>query len=151
MTNSFFADAQITPSAHTGPVSAEDVAKMPLLCGAINESLRCYSAAPNTRRFATEELELGGYRIPAGSSIILDIWAMHRCDLVVVCVWLFNFVRVQQARSGSWARTGSPRGPASFSSFGQCTGVHCVFCVCRGLLRGFSGQQQPQLRMKEQA
>ena len=65
----------------TGPVVAEDVAKMPLLAGAINEALRLYSAAPNTRRVATRDCELGGYAIPKGSDLILDLWAMHRVSV----------------------------------------------------------------------
>ncbi|GBF94619.1 cytochrome P450 [Raphidocelis subcapitata] len=63
-----------------GPVTAEDVARMPFLAGVVNESLRAYSAAPNTRRIATEDCQVGGYDIKAGTSLILDIWALHRND-----------------------------------------------------------------------
>jgi hypothetical protein len=63
-------------AAHFG---ADDVAAMPLLGGVVNESLRLYSAAPSTRREAAADAELGGYFIPKGAAVSLDIWALHRC------------------------------------------------------------------------
>jgi cytochrome P450 len=74
-----------------GPVVADDVAKMPFIAGCINEALRCYSAAPNTRRIAAEDAVVGGYAIPKGTSLILDIWAMHR--------WALGFCRQGPGRA----------------------------------------------------
>lgn len=44
----------------------------------IKESLRLYPSVPNFKRIITEDFELGGYTIPAGTTISMHIYALHR-------------------------------------------------------------------------
>ena len=44
----------------------------------IKESMRLYPPAWSLARKATEDFELRGYRIPAGSNIVMSQWIMHR-------------------------------------------------------------------------
>jgi len=45
---------------------------------AIKESLRLYPPAWGLARTVIKEFELGGYRIPAGSNVVMSTWVMHR-------------------------------------------------------------------------
>lgn len=55
-----------------------DIPKMKYLECCIKESLRLYPAVPNFKRIITEDFELGGYQIPAGTTISMHIYALHR-------------------------------------------------------------------------
>jgi cytochrome P450 len=44
----------------------------------IKESMRLYPPAWSLARTAATDLELGGYRIPAGSNVVMSQWIMHR-------------------------------------------------------------------------
>lgn len=44
----------------------------------IRESLRLYPPAPIHPREPTEDVEIGGYDVPAGSFIAISAWALHR-------------------------------------------------------------------------
>ncbi|KAI8475484.1 MAG: cytochrome P450 [Monoraphidium minutum] len=61
-----------------GLVAPDDVAAMPFLAACVNETLRCYSAATSLPRLAAQDVEVGGYLIPKGTRLQVDIWAMHR-------------------------------------------------------------------------
>lgn len=44
----------------------------------LKESLRLYPSVPNIKRHISEDIVLGGYKIPAGSVISLHIYSLHR-------------------------------------------------------------------------
>jgi cytochrome P450 len=44
----------------------------------IKESMRLYPPAWSLARTAATDLEIGGYRIPAGSNLVMSQWIMHR-------------------------------------------------------------------------
>ena len=44
----------------------------------IKESLRLYPPAWGLARTVIKEFELGGYRIPAGSNVVMSTWVVHR-------------------------------------------------------------------------
>jgi len=44
----------------------------------IKESMRLYPPAWGISREAVEECEIGGYRVPAGTQVLIVLWAMHR-------------------------------------------------------------------------
>jgi cytochrome P450 len=44
----------------------------------IKETMRLYPLYPSIRRDLDEGGELGGYRLPAGTVLSIDVWAMHR-------------------------------------------------------------------------
>ncbi|HLK52692.1 MAG TPA: cytochrome P450, partial [Candidatus Angelobacter sp.] len=56
----------------------DDLAQLPYLDWVLNESLRLYPPAWMQLRFVTEEVELGGVRLPAGTLLILSQWVLHR-------------------------------------------------------------------------
>jgi cytochrome P450 len=56
-------------------------ADLPALSNAervIKESLRLYPPAWGLARTVIKEFELGGYRIPAGSNVVMSTWVVHR-------------------------------------------------------------------------
>lgn len=57
--------------------TAEDVPQLAYCNAVIKESLRCYPVAWITRRVALEEVEIGGYKIAAGTSVFLSPWVVH--------------------------------------------------------------------------
>jgi cytochrome P450 len=44
----------------------------------IKESMRLYPPAWGVSRETIEECEIGGYRVPAGTQLLIFLWAMHR-------------------------------------------------------------------------
>lgn len=62
----------------TRPCTIEDAAKLKYLECCIKEALRLYPSVPNIKRDIHEETVLDDYVIPAGSTISLHIYALHR-------------------------------------------------------------------------
>ncbi|MEM9453561.1 MAG: cytochrome P450 [Myxococcota bacterium] len=56
----------------------DDFTTIPLLDACIRETLRLYPSAPMLPRRALVDEELGGYRIPAGTNLIVLPWLIHR-------------------------------------------------------------------------
>ncbi|MBP2327915.1 cytochrome P450 [Kibdelosporangium banguiense] len=54
-----------------------DLAKLPYLRQVVNESLRLHPPVPMTPREPVHDIELGGYRIPAGSTIFMSQHTVH--------------------------------------------------------------------------
>jgi cytochrome P450 len=57
---------------------AADFGKLPYLQGVMNESLRLYPPAYILARTSTERCALGGYDFPAGTTMLMSQWVMHR-------------------------------------------------------------------------
>lgn len=60
------------------PCTLEDAGQLKYLECCIKESLRLYPPVPVIMRYIKEDTELGGYQIPAGVSISMNIFALHR-------------------------------------------------------------------------
>ncbi len=69
--------AEIETVAGDSPLTAEHVAQLAYTRQVVNETLRIYPSAPITSRTTSKSMELGGRTIPAGSVIILPIYAVH--------------------------------------------------------------------------
>lgn len=59
-------------------VTAEDLPSLPWTAAVIDEAMRLHPPAYMTGREATEDVTLGGHRLPAGSIVIVSIRGIHR-------------------------------------------------------------------------
>jgi cytochrome P450 len=57
---------------------ADDIARLTLTEMAVKEAMRLYPPAYGLGRIAEHEVTISGYRIPAGSIVLLSPWATHR-------------------------------------------------------------------------
>ncbi len=60
------------------PIEGRHVEALTLTRQVFEEAMRLYAPAPVLTRLATEDCELGGVRLKAGSVIFIPIWAVHR-------------------------------------------------------------------------
>ena len=58
--------------------SASDVTRLPYLANVVNESMRLFPPAYAFGRESLEECSIGGYLIPAGTTIFMSPWVIHR-------------------------------------------------------------------------
>ena len=58
--------------------AADDVARLSWAEAVVRESLRLYPPVWSFGRHAVDACELGGYRIPAGATILMSQWVVHR-------------------------------------------------------------------------
>jgi cytochrome P450 len=56
----------------------EDLARLPYVSKVLRETMRLYPPAYAVPRDAAEDVEVGGYRIPARSIVIMPQWVVHR-------------------------------------------------------------------------
>jgi cytochrome P450 len=60
------------------PPGATDFPRLPYLQAVMSEVLRLYPPAYVLARETVEPCEIGGYRLPVGSTVVLSQWIMHR-------------------------------------------------------------------------
>lgn len=56
----------------------DDLPAMPYALQVFEESLRLYPSAPIVPRLALKDTELGGYRVPRGARILVNLYNIHR-------------------------------------------------------------------------
>jgi cytochrome P450 len=59
-------------------LAPEDVPRLPYTIQVLNESLRLYPPGPALHRMAVQDIEIDGYRVEAGTMVIVGIYALHR-------------------------------------------------------------------------
>lgn len=59
-------------------VTHADLEKFPYASAVFDEALRLYPPAHTTARYTSEEMEVGGWKIPARTGIMIAIWAIQR-------------------------------------------------------------------------
>ncbi|XP_057367277.1 cytochrome P450 4c3-like [Daphnia carinata] len=64
------------------PCTIQDAAELKYLECCIKETLRLYPSVPAVMRCLTEDVDIGGYKLPAGVSVALMIYGMHHSPLV---------------------------------------------------------------------
>lgn len=60
------------------PPEPSDFSKLPYLYALLHEVMRLYPPAYITARTSIEQSQIGGYEFPAGSTILMSQWVMHR-------------------------------------------------------------------------
>lgn len=56
----------------------EDLSRLPRTGAVVRESLRLYPPAWAFGREAVQDCEVGGYRVPAGTQLVMSQWVLHR-------------------------------------------------------------------------
>lgn len=60
------------------PMVVEDVAQLPYTVQVLHEALRICPPAPAIGRLAMRDVVVDGFRIPAGTNVVVGIYALHR-------------------------------------------------------------------------
>ncbi|KRC65637.1 cytochrome P450 [Aeromicrobium sp. Root236] len=60
------------------PLTIDDVSHLPLTVQVLHEALRLCPPAPAFGRLAMREVVVGGFRIPAGTNVVVGAYALHR-------------------------------------------------------------------------
>ena len=60
------------------PPKADDLAALPYTLAVLNEAMRLYPPVYAIGREATTDLELGGYRVKRGYTVLMSQWVSHR-------------------------------------------------------------------------
>lgn len=61
-----------------GQPTYDDLQKLTYLDTVINEAFRLYPPVHAIPRMTTEQVDIGGYRLPADAEVLLSIWSLHR-------------------------------------------------------------------------
>jgi cytochrome P450 len=70
--------AEIERVCGRGPVAPEHIDKLELTTQVLKESMRLYPPAPVISRVASQDTELGGKQIAAGTQVVIPIYAIQR-------------------------------------------------------------------------
>lgn len=106
---------------------ASDLPRLPYTRAVLEEALRLYPPVPFVPRRAVEDDELGGHRVPAGTLVLVSLFAMHRRSDVWPDPQRFDPERFLQARRAEID-------PSAYAPFGAgprtCLGNH--FAIAEG-------------------
>ena len=90
------------------PPTVADLPRLPYTERVVQEAMRLYPPAYALGRQAVGPCELGGYRLPAGATVLMSQWVMHRDPRF--------WERAEQFDPDRWAR-GFPAGVPKFAYF----------------------------------
>jgi cytochrome P450 len=69
---------EVRAIAGDSPLTSDHVEHLPVTSQILKEALRLYPPAPVMMRMPTRDVDLAGHELPAGSFIIIPIFALHR-------------------------------------------------------------------------
>jgi cytochrome P450 len=91
--------------------SFEQLEQLEYLGSVIKESLRLFTPAPWNGRVLTEQVELDGYTIPAGSEVFLSLYETHRRDPIYERPYAFEPERWEHIRPSAYQYAPFSAGP----------------------------------------
>ncbi len=91
--------------AGSEPITAAHVERLPITQRVLKEAMRLYPPAPVMTRMTTEPVQLGAHHFPAGSLLILPVYAIHRHRTVWPDPARFDPDRFTETREKGYART----------------------------------------------
>lgn len=71
-------EAEVDSHMATGPLTVDTLKELVWTRAVVEESMRLFPPAPMIGRMACREEMLGGERVPAGASILISPWVLHR-------------------------------------------------------------------------
>jgi cytochrome P450 len=107
------AEVDALPDPGIAAWDAETLEQLPYTRAAVNECLRLFPPAWVITRRSLETDVLGGFDLPAGATVILSPYAMHRDER-----WWPEGARFRPERFLDGAVAGSGRGPLTYFPFG---------------------------------
>jgi len=72
------AQAELQDTLEGRPPTVTDLADLPYLERVVRESMRLYPPVPGIVREPTADDEIGGYRVPEGTTVTMSQWVVHR-------------------------------------------------------------------------
>ena len=106
----------------------------------VNETLRVRPVVPIVARMLAEELEVGGYRLPAGTRVVPSIYLTNRNPRVL------RAARPSSARSASsTARRRPSPGSPSAGGIRRCIGASFALLEMKLILRTMLSELEPSL------
>ncbi|CAI0464895.1 unnamed protein product [Linum tenue] len=98
---------------HTKFLEESDLPKLPYLSGIVKETLRMCPVAPLlVPHESSEECTVGGFRVPRGTMLLVNAWAMHNDATLWEDPEKFKperFLRDEDGRQFSWMPFGAGR------------------------------------------
>lgn len=70
--------AEVGAVVGSAPLGAEHLERLPITRAVLKEAMRLYPPAPVMTRIAAEDMQLGPLHVPAGTFIVIPIFAVHR-------------------------------------------------------------------------
>jgi cytochrome P450 len=71
-------EAELQHVAGTRPLTTDDLPALPWTAAVIDEAMRLHPPAYITGREALDDVELAGHRLPAHSTVLVNIYGIHR-------------------------------------------------------------------------
>lgn len=117
--------AEVDALFGAGPLTAEALGRSPLLHQFVMETMRVHPIAPALSRTLTEDVEFAGYRIPAGTAIMIGTTVPHGLAELYPDPERFDPARFAPGRA-------EHRQPGAYAPFG--VGAHT--CAGSGMAEG---------------
>jgi cytochrome P450 len=93
---------ELTATLRGSPPTLEQLDQLPMLDGAIKESMRLIPPVAWGVRYGSDDFELGGYHHPKGSSVIYSSYVTHHMPEIYVHPQKFNPYRWEEIRPSAY-------------------------------------------------